>query len=307
MYIIGHKNPDTDAIVCALIAADYFTQLGMEVTPIRLGELNKETEFILKSLEIQAPELKTELEQGSKICLVDHNEASQAIDNLEKYQIDWVIDHHKFNLQTASPLNIRAEGLASTASVLYKMYNENNLEITEQIAKLMICGILSDTLNFKSPTTTDFDIQIMLELNKIANFEDLDMFATDMFDAKSNISNFTAREIVEMDYKTYEIGDKKISIGVVETTNTKYSLDKSQEILEVIRELKEANGLYTTIVFIVDILKEESIGICESDKEVQILMNSFKDSKQIDTNHVNIGNILSRKKQMVPAIEKTIL
>lgn len=302
MYIIGHKNPDTDAIACALIAADFFRQLGMEVTPIRLGALNKETEFVLNHLGLQAPDLKTELEEGAKICLVDHNETSQSIDNLEKYQLEWIIDHHKFSLHTASPLNIRAESLASTASVLYKMYIENNLEISEEIAKLMICGILSDTLYFRSPTTTEIDKQIALALNEIAGFQDLEAFSLEMFDAKSDLSDFSARQILTLDYKPFEFNGKKVNIGVMETTNPKFALNMKAEILTAMQQEKTEHNLDGILFVVVDILNEKGTAFALDEFETNMIEGAF-DSKKLDDNLLDIGNVVSRKKQIVPNLE----
>ena len=307
MYVYGHKNPDTDAIVAAIIAADYYNKLGVECTPIRLGELNKETQFLVDYFGFEVPELMESVEDGTQVVLVDHNEIAQSFDNLRELYIYAIIDHHKFNLQTDAPLNIRAEIIGSTASILYKMYEEAGLELNKQQAGMMIAAILSDTLFFRSPTTTDQDRYIVDELNQIAQIEDLEAFSIQMFDAKSNLSDFNAQDIVEMDYKTYQIDEHKISIGVVETTNTRFALDKSSEIIEVINKLKSENNLDVSFVFVVDIINEESIGICVGAKEVELLMNTFEQAKKLDDQHVNIGNILSRKKQMVPAIEKTLL
>ena len=307
MYVYGHKNPDTDAIVAAVIAADYYNKLGVECTPIRLGELNKETQFLVDYFGFDVPELMESIDDGTRVVLVDHNEIAQSFENLRELDIYAIIDHHKFNLQTDAPLNIRAEIIGSTASILYKMYEEAGLELNKQQAGMMIAAIISDTLFFRSPTTTDQDRYIVDELNQIAQIEDLEAFSLEMFDAKSNLSDFSAQQIVEMDYKTYQIDDHKISIGVVETTNTRFALDKSSEIIEVINNLKSENNLDVSFVFVVDIINEESIGICVGAKEVDLLMNTFEQAQKIDEQHVNIGNILSRKKQMVPAIEKTLL
>jgi len=238
MYIIGHKNPDTDAIVGALIAVDMFQQMGIDTTAIRLGELNKETEFVMEHFDVTPPELRLELEEDAEVCLVDHNEDAQTIDNLDRYNLMWIIDHHKFNLATAAPLNIRAEALASTASVLYKMYIENGLEISQKIAQLMIAGIISDTLYFRSPTTTEFDKKITAELNKIAKIDDLEALSLQMFDAKSDLADFTAAEIVTLDYKPFNFTGKKINIGVMETTNPKFALDMKGDILAAMKNEK---------------------------------------------------------------------
>ena len=172
MYVYGHKNPDTDAIVAAVIAADYYNKLGVECTPIRLGELNKETQFLVDYFGFEVPELMESIDDGTRVVLVDHNEIAQSFDNLRELDIYAIIDHHKFNLQTDAPLNIRAEIIGSTASILYKMYEEAGLELNKQQAGMMIAAVISDTLFFRSPTTTDQDRYIVDELNEIAEIED---------------------------------------------------------------------------------------------------------------------------------------
>jgi len=303
MFIIGHKNPDTDAIVCALIAQEMFEQMGIEAKAIRLGELNKETEFVLNEFELEAPELKLELEAGSQVCLVDHNESSQSIDNLENYHLEWIIDHHKFSLNTASPLNIRAEALASTASVLYKMFIENDLEITKDIACLMLAGIISDTLFFRSPTTTDIDKQIAYELNKIAGIKDLEKFSLEMFDAKSDLSEFSAKEILTLDYKVFDFNGKKINIGVMETTNPKFAFEMKDDLLVAMAQEKREHGLDGVLFVVVDILNEKASILLDSNFEKEIALKAFN-AQEVEENIFDIGNVVSRKKQMVPTLEK---
>jgi len=303
MFIIGHKNPDTDAIVCALIAQEMFEQMGIEAQAIRLGELNKETEFVLNEFELEAPELKLELEAGSQVCLVDHNESSQSIDNLENYHLEWIIDHHKFSLNTASPLNIRAEALASTASVLYKMFIENDLEITKDIACLMLAGIISDTLFFRSPTTTDIDKQIAYELNKIAGIKDLEKFSLEMFDAKSDLSEFSAKEILTLDYKVFDFNGKKINIGVMETTNPKFAFEMKDDLLVAMAQEKREHGLDGVLFVVVDILNEKASILLDSNFEKEIALKAFN-AQEVEENIFDIGNVVSRKKQMVPTLEK---
>jgi len=303
MYIIGHKNPDTDAIVGALIAVDMFQQMGIDTTAIRLGELNKETEFVMEHFDVTPPELRLELEEDAEVCLVDHNEDAQTIDNLDRYNLMWIIDHHKFNLATAAPLNIRAEALASTASVLYKMYIENGLEISQKIAQLMIAGIISDTLYFRSPTTTEFDKKITAELNKIAKIDDLEALSLQMFDAKSDLADFTAAEIVTLDYKPFNFTGKKINIGVMETTNPKFALDMKGDILAAMKNEKFEQNLDGILFVVVDILNEEATVFLCDEFEKNLVKEVFG-GEELDEELQHIGKIVSRKKQIVPKLDE---
>ena len=157
IQVIGHKNPDTDATLSAIIMADYLTQKGYSAIPYIQGDLNKETLYLLETLGIKEPEIKSELNPELPVALVDHNEASQAPDNISELQVEWVVDHHKINFSSQSPLHIRIEPICSTASILFKMYRESGLNISKEIAQMMLACIMSDSLLWKSPTSTDED------------------------------------------------------------------------------------------------------------------------------------------------------
>lgn len=155
IYIFGHKNPDTDAIVSAIIFQDWLVQQNISAIAHRLGEMNQETKFLLDFAQISEPKLLPNLEKNSQIALLDHNESVQSIDNLADYQIRYVIDHHKLgDLTTKEPTYIRIQPVGSTCTLLYLMYQEKNLTISPTLAKLMVGAIISDTLNLTSPTTT---------------------------------------------------------------------------------------------------------------------------------------------------------
>jgi manganese-dependent inorganic pyrophosphatase len=131
--VVGHKVPDTDCVLSAIIAGDYLSKKGYNPSVYMQGGLNKETEYLLEQLNIEYPEIKTTFEAGTKMCLVDHNESFQAPDNLSELEIEWVIDHHKVNFETATPFYARIEPICSTASILYKMYKESGFEISKEI------------------------------------------------------------------------------------------------------------------------------------------------------------------------------
>ena len=166
--IFGHKNPDTDSITSSLVMANLEKKLGNDAEACRLGNINKETEYVLNYLGIEAPELIETIEDGAKVILVDHNSPKESIDNLEKLNVLKVVDHHPLKLETSYPLFYRAEAVGCTETIMYKLYKENSIEIDKTIATLMVSAIISDTLLLKSPTTTDDDRKAVKELAEIA-------------------------------------------------------------------------------------------------------------------------------------------
>ena len=153
-YVFGHKSPDSDSITSSIVMANLEEKLGnSDVQAYRLGNINKETEFILNYLDIEAPEILDDVEDGADVILVDHNSPAESVDNLENANILKVVDHHKLALETSYPLFLRFEPVGCTETILCKLYEENEVEITKEIATLMLSAIISDTLLLKSPTT----------------------------------------------------------------------------------------------------------------------------------------------------------
>ncbi|MCD5382875.1 manganese-dependent inorganic pyrophosphatase [Candidatus Gracilibacteria bacterium] len=301
--IISHKSPDTDAVCASIVFQNFLEQKGKKSTPIKLGNLNKETKFVLDFCGIQEPETILGLEEGTKIALVDHNEKSQSIENIGKYEIEYLVDHHKIgDFSTSGPVFIRTEQLGSTNSILYKMFKENGFEISQKIATLMLSAIVSDTLNFRSATTTREDVQIGKELNKIAKIEHLGEFVKNMFDAKSDLTGFSIEEIIKSDYKNFDFNGIKAGIGTLETTNPKFSLDKKTEILEGLQKIKHEDNLDFILLSVVDILEEKNISFVLDGNETKVVENIF--GTKIENNLADLGKRLSRKKQIVPDLDK---
>lgn len=300
-HIVSHKNPDTDTIVAAITYAKLLNKQGIEAKPVRIGVLNKETEYLLKELNVEAPELVETLPEGTEIILVDHNEKSQSIDNIDELNLTGIIDHHKFNIQTSGPLNIRAEIIGSTASIISKLYKEAGIELEKVDTQLLISAILSDTLYYRSPTTTEQDRQIVQELNKIAQFEDLEQHSLNLFAAKSDLGDIEVEKMIKLDYKIFNFGGDDYAIGVMETTNAQYGFNRKDEILEKLAQIKNKDNLKGVFYSIVDILNEENVTFASGNEELELLKVVF--GAEIKDNQANLGNILSRKKQLVPKFE----
>lgn len=304
IYVIGHKNPDTDAIVSALIYSEFLNAQNIKATPIKLGNINKETEFVLQNWDATEPDTKTSLEPSSQISLVDHNEKSQTIDNIDSYNLISIVDHHKFNLITASPLEIIAKPVGSTATVLAEMYFQNNISLSRKQAGLMISAIISDTLYFRSATTTDKDKKIVERLNEIAQIKDLEAYSLKMFNAKSDLGDIEVGELIKLDYKEYNIADRKVAVGVLETTSTEYGLNRKQEIINKLQDIKSKEGVDHLLFSIVNIIEETNIGLVADDTDQLFFQKVFQATAE--NNQINLGNKLSRKKQLIPQIENFI-
>ena len=186
-YVFGHKSPDTDSITSSLVMTNLEKELGnADAEAYRLGNLNKETEFVLDYLGIEAPELLESVEDGANVILVDHNSPAESVDNLENANILKVVDHHKLALETSYPLFLRFEPVGCSETILCKLYEENGVEISKEIATLMVSAIISDTLLLKSPTTTDDDRVAVEKLAKIAEI-DAEEYGLEMLKAGTDL------------------------------------------------------------------------------------------------------------------------
>lgn len=306
IYVLGHKVPDTDAITSAMVYADYLKRRWYEATPIALGSANNETRFVLDHLGLSYPEIMLDLPTGSQIALVDHNESGQSIDARDQHSIHSVVDHHKMgDLQTSHPLLLRFEPLASTNSILYKMYREAGLEIPQHVAGLMLSWILSDTLHFRSPTTTAEDKAIVDELQKLAGVSDLTDFAMKMFAAKSDLGDISVYSLIkETDFKEFTFGSLKAGIACIETTNPSYCLNRKDEIINAIKTIKAEEWYDFILVCVVDIINEHNTTIIASQTEADIVSKVF--GADTVEGLADLGARISRKKQIIPDLESKL-
>ncbi|NDK08557.1 manganese-dependent inorganic pyrophosphatase [Candidatus Gracilibacteria bacterium] len=298
--IFGHKNPDTDTVCSAVILSEYLNKKGYNSTSYKLGELNNETAYLFNMLNIKIPETISSLPIGTKVALVDHNEKAQTIDNIDDLDIEYIVDHHKFSVTTSNPVNIRAEKLGSTASVLYKMYKESGISISKEIGILMLAAILSDTLLFRSATTTKEDTIIAEELKTITGISDFKEFMNPLFEAKSDLGDMDVIDLIRYDYKDFEVAGKMIGVGTLETVNPSYALGRKEEILEGLKKIKVDSKLDFIMLSVVDIFGENNTTIVLDGIDSKIIEEVFN-TKVID-NLADLKNRLSRKKQVVPQL-----
>lgn len=298
--IFWHKNPDTDSICSAIILNNYLNQKWYNATTYKLWELNNETAYLFNLLNLEIPKTINTLPAWTKVALVDHNEKAQTIDNIDELDIDYIVDHHKFSVITSNPVNIRAEKLGSTASVLYKMYKESNINISKEIWTLMLSAILSDTLLFRSATTTKEDTIIAEELKIITWISDFKEFMNPLFEAKSDLWDMDVIDLIKYDYKEFEVAWKMLWVWTLETVNPSYALWRKEEILKWLEKIKNTWNLSFIMLSVVDIFWENNTSIVLDWIDSKIVEEIFN-TKVID-NLADLKNRLSRKKQVVPQL-----
>lgn len=296
--IFGHKNPDTDSITSSLVLANLEKALGNNVEACRLGKINKETEYVLQYLGIEPPRLLEKVEDGAKVMLVDHANNKESIDNLEQLRILKIVDHHQVALNTGYPLFYRAEPVGCTETILYKMYRENKVEISREIAILMLSAIVSDTLLFQSPTCTKEDREIAQELAKIAQI-DIDTYGLEMLKAGTDLSEFSIEEILNLDAKEIDLKDVKSVIAQVNTASIEEVMTMKKDLENGILKVIEAKGLDVFVLLITDIVSSNSQAIVLG-KRADLVEKSY--GVTLENNTALLKGIVSRKKQVVPIL-----
>ena len=234
-----------------------------------------------------------------KVILVDHNTYEQSAIGLDEADILEIVDHHNIgSIGTNMPINFRNMPVGSTNTIISILYKENNIEIPKHIAGLMLSGILSDTLLLTSPTTTEFDREAVEKLSNLAGV-DYEEYGLDMLKAGSSLKGKTKEEVLYTDYKNYPVGDQKIGLGQLSTTNPDEILDSIDEYIELLNEVAEANDYYLVALFVTDIIKKGSY-VIYSRRAEDILRKVYKNDNL--TQGTFLDGVVSRKKQILPGI-----
>ncbi|UNU73998.1 manganese-dependent inorganic pyrophosphatase [Moraxella nasovis] len=309
-HIFGHRSPDTDAIVSALVLAEYFRLQGVPSASYRLGKMNGESTFLLNLVSARPPiyldpdQPYDILHSGDIICLTDHNETAQSINHLEDFTISHVIDHHKIALNTKTPAYIRIMPVGCTCTILLDLFTEKRLPITAKTATLMLGAIISDTLNLQSPTTTDSDILAVDKLAKIAQIHRVDEFAERLFTAKSNLTHLSAQDILLGDYKEFSFnemsGTVKWGIAGIETMDSSYVFNRMDELTSQAALLKNTKNLDYLMIAVVDIRAKTSFIMAYDEAQNAIIRQAFDIND--DGKLFTLKGIVSRKKQLVPTL-----
>lgn len=301
--VFGHISPDTDATVSAILWAWYLnTHASTNATPFVLGALNKETLFVLKRWGFEEPTLLESITASDDVIIVDTNNPQELLPGIADANIIQIIDHHMLagGIQTRKPIDMTLRPVASTATVMYDLMGSHTETLPDSVAGLLLSCILSDTLAFRSPTTTPHDKHVAETLAKKLNLE-VETYAQEMFAAKSDISDFTDIGLVHLDSKKSPLGDKNIRVSVVETTNPSSVLNRKDGIIQAISEIiSSEDDVDDVLFFVVDILNEESTVLTYNQFTKDVISTSFGITAEKDIEV--LPGIVSRKKQIIPSL-----
>jgi manganese-dependent inorganic pyrophosphatase len=304
VLIFGHKNPDTDTICSAIAYAELKKALGVEAEAVRLGEVSGETKFALDYFKSAAPRFIEKASTETKsVILVDHNEFQQSVEDIKDVTILEVIDHHRIaNFETSDPLYYRAEPVGCTATILNKMYKENNVEIKKEVAGLMLSAIISDSLLFKSPTCTEQDVQAAKELAEIAGVN-AEEYGLEMLKAGADLSDKTVDQLLSIDAKEFSMGTYKVEIAQVNAVDTNDVISKQAELETSIQAIIDNKGLDLFLLVVTDILNNDSVAVALGNK-AEAVETAF--NVKLESNTALLKGVVSRKKQIVPVLTETL-
>ena len=302
-FVFGHKSPDTDSTGSPLIWAWYLSEVRGEDAEARLlGEPNTEARFVAQRWGFDLPPIIDDVADGQPCVVVDTNNPAELPANINGADLRAIIDHHKLTggLETKAPIDITIRPLACTATIMHQMMGEDAAKMPEGIKGLMLSCILSDTLEFRSPTTTETDRALAVALAGDLGVSIPD-YAAEMFAAKSDVSAFSAAELLRMDSKEYEVDGVKFRVGVLETTAPQTVLARKDEIMAAMPQVAEEDGVDQVLLFVVDILNEEATLLVPNELTKTVAEKSFGATVSGDT--VVLPGIMSRKKQIIPALK----
>jgi len=304
IYVIGHKNPDTDSVASAIGYAELLKRRGKDAVPLVCGEINKGTKLALTKFDIATPEQAHMIDfPDASVVLVDHNEEGQWADGLVKEHVTELIDHHRFgDFSSAKPIYVRTQPVGATASIITNIYKECEQEPTKGVAGLLLSAILTDTLMFNSPTATEYDKRAAEWLNEIAKI-DMAAHAAEVFAAKSDISDMSLREVINKDFKEFHFNERaRVGIAMFESVDPSGPLAKKREFITELKRIKKENKLDFIIFAIVDIVNQVAHFVIPTAEDAALLDHVFCGEMQDDV--MSIPSLLSRKKQIVPPLEE---
>ncbi|MBM1690205.1 manganese-dependent inorganic pyrophosphatase [Sulfitobacter geojensis] len=301
--VFGHKSPDTDSTGSPIVWAWYLNEIkGVPAKPVLLGEPNTEALFMLDHWNLDKPEIMTDLAADTDVVIVDTNNPAELPDNINDANITGIIDHHRLvaGLETRGPIEINIQPLACTATIMWKMIGKDWAQAPREIKGAALSCILSDTLEFRSPTTTQEDKAIAYSIAEDLGV-DISAFAADMFAAKSDVSAFSEEELLRMDSKEFDLNGTNLRVSVLETTSPAPLLARKDALMGAMPAVATADGAAQVLLFIVDILKEEATMLVPNDTVKSIAENSF--GATVSGDSVVLPGIMSRKKQIIPNLK----
>ena len=302
--VFGHKNPDTDAVSAAIAYSYLQNKLGYNTEAVALGEPNIETKFVYDHFDVKFPRVISAIDgEVKKVMLVDHNERQQSVSDIDTVEVTHVVDHHRIaNFETDLPLYYRAEPLGCVSTIVWKMYNESEVEIPEKIAAIMASSIISDTLLLKSPTTTDEDRDALKDLSKIAGI-DYETYGLEMLKAGTNLDSKSTQELIDMDAKSFDMNGTSVRVAQVNTVDVDDTLKREAEFVKDIKAENADQGYNLFVLLITNILTSDTTGVVIGDDDAISKFETALNTK-VEDNKAALPGVVSRKKQVVPPLNE---
>lgn len=301
--VVGHSNPDTDSVAAAISFANYLKATGTDAVAcmqISADKLNPESKVVLEKFGLAAPQELMDV-AGKDVALVDFSDIGQAPANIGDANVTAIVDHHKIgDITTNNPIFFYAQPVGCTCTVLHEMYKTNNVDLTKDIAGAMLCAILSDTVNFKSPTCTDADKKAVADLLQVTGVTDQDALFMEMLKAKSSVDGIPAKDLIFRDYKDFDMNGNKVGIGQIELATLDQVADIRDALYKAVEEVK-AEGRHSVLFMLTDVVKEGTDLMVVSD-DTALIEGAFKG--KVEGQSMWIDGMMSRKKQTVPALQE---
>lgn len=300
--VFGHKAPDTDTLGSALIWDWFLNHTGTPAKAVLLGTPNTEAAFVATRWGFDLPEIIADVADEQAVVIVDTNNPAELPANINNADITAIIDHHKLvgGLETKGPIDITIRPLACTATIMFDLMGEHAAHMPDAIKGLMLSCILSDTLEFRSPTTTDKDRDLAVALAAQLGVAIPD-YATEMFAAKSDVSEFSDAELLRMDSKEFAVDGTKFRVSVLETTAPAIVLDRKASIMDSMTAVASEDGVDQVLLFVVDILNEQATMLIPNDMVKSVAEKSF--GVTVSGDNVVLPGVMSRKKQIIPSLK----
>lgn len=301
VIVIGHKSPDTDSIAAAITYSNLKRELGMDAAAYRAGELNKESKFALDYFGVEAPEFIDHVEAGQQVILVDHNESKQCVDGIKDAEVIELVDHHRIgDFETVSPIFILFCPVGCVNTIIYNLYKLNNVKPSRAMAGMMLSAIISDTVLFRSPTTTDKDREAVKELAELAgvNYEEYGM---EMLKAGADISDYPAEKLAGNDTKEFESAGKVFTVGQISVMDVEPINAKKADIMAALEKNRAAHNYVASYLMVTNILTEDTY-LWFTDGAKDVAEKAF--NKTAEDNCVYLPKVISRKKQVSPQLIK---
>ncbi len=301
LYITGHKIPDSDSICSAIAVAYLKNTLGIEAVACKQGDINPETRFILEKFGFDEPITKTSYARCDTF-ITDTTDLALCPDDILDANVVGVVDHHKLgDLTTSSPLEAWIRPVGCSNTIVKEMFDYYGVSIPKNLAGIMTCAILSDTVIFKSPTCTKEDTKAVKELAKIAGIDNPKELGMEMFKIKSAVLGSSIRELVMRDFKDFNMSGTKVGIGQLEVVDLSIFDNMKDELLKDLETLRVEGDRNSVLLLLTDIMKEGS-ELLISSLDISKIEKAF-DKKSVDSK-MWLDGVLSRKKQVVPFLEK---